>query len=184
MGVETNAMIVSSFLIHEGIGSIEDFTDDLFPESVNVNDPKSIQRWLYGRVHSFLSKEIMPIPIFSDLIFNNENEAVQCRGQSCELTFQFEAIRKHHKSVAHDINYEDNSDYLYEYSWLRLGLGLLLMDADDAIKEGDGHRLIRLYGIITFLFKLLGHTKYAYSGLRLKAAELALLSPSRFHELQ
>ena len=75
-------------------------------------------------------------------------------------------------------------DDLYNYSCARLCVGLLLLNANDAVKEGDGDRLIRFYNIFTFIFRMNGNHKYAYVCLRLKARELALLSPRVFHRLK
>ena len=61
---------------------------------------------------------------------------------------------------------------------------MLLTDADDSVKEGDGQRLSRIWNILTYLFKVTNHHKYAFLGLRYKACELALLSPQRWHQLQ
>ena len=61
---------------------------------------------------------------------------------------------------------------------------MLLTDADDSVKEGDGQRLSRIWNILTYLFKVTNHHKYAFLGLRYKACELALLSPQHWHQLQ
>ena len=61
--------------------------------------------------------------------------------------------------------------------------GLCLLDADDAVREGDGSRLMNVYEMFQLLFRMMGNTKYSYSLLRLKACRLALLTPKMAHQL-
>lgn len=76
------------------------------------------------------------------------------------------------------------SDGIYDYGCLTLSLGLLLRDADDAVREGDGERLSRVWKFLTFLYRAGGNNKYALAGLRLTASHLALLSPRQSHRLK
>ena len=66
---------------------------------------------------------------------------------------------------------------------LHLSLGLLLYNADDSVKEGDGERLMRVWKFLTFVFRSHGKHKYALAGLRLMASRLALLTPRQAHRL-
>ena len=156
----------------------------------NLKDKKAVRRWLHGRISVLLQKVVMPT--FSDLHkLVDKKELMKCRDPTCEEYFKFKAIRKSHELEVHQMNKEDTNDKedvekdgLYEYSCSRLAIGMLLMDADDSVKEGDGQRLSRIWNILTFLFKVTNHHKYAFLGLRYKACELALLSPQRWHQLQ
>ena len=56
-------------------------------------------------------------------------------------------------------------DFKYNYHKGKLSYGLLLFDINDAIKEGDGIRLLNLYKIALYVFKCYGRTKYAYTTL-------------------
>ena len=51
---------------------------------------------------------------------------------------------------------------LFNYSKAHFSLVLLLMNADDAIIEGDGVRLQRVLGVLTLVFKATRNSKYAY----------------------
>ena len=64
----------------------------------------------------------------------------------------------------------DDGDGIDDYGCLTLSLGLLLRDADDAGKEGDGERLSRIWKFVTFLYRVGGNDKYAVAGLRLTAS--------------
>ena len=63
-------------------------------------------------------------------------------------------------------------EHIVNYGCLHLSLGLLVRDAEDAVKEGDGHRLISVCKFLTFLYRLKGGNKYALAGLRLQASVL------------
>ena len=79
---------------------------------------------------------------------------------------------------------QTNKDGKYEYGCLTLSLGLLLRDADDAVKEGDGKRITRVWKFLTFLYRHGGNNKYALAGLRLTACHMALLTPQQSHLLK
>lgn len=53
-------------------------------------------------------------------------------------------------------------DYMYNYHSAKLTFGLILLEFNDAIKEGDGDRLFDIYKIALLLYKAHGHFKYAY----------------------
>ena len=56
-------------------------------------------------------------------------------------------------------------------------------DINDAIKEGDGQRLIRLYKVALLIFKCYGCTKYAYTTLLLLVKVNALLTEMKAAQL-
>ena len=63
-------------------------------------------------------------------------------------------------------------------------MGLLIRDAEDSVKEGDGQRLLRVWKFLTLLFRLRGCHKYALAGLRLIASTEGLLTPRKAHQLK
>ena len=71
---------------------------------------------------------------------------------------------------------EDNSDRILNYSKTALTLGLLKLDHDDAIKLGDGERILRLDSIMYLLYKRFHCTKYAYGMLETIMQSKVLLS--------
>ena len=54
------------------------------------------------------------------------------------------------------------SDYVYNYHRGKLVFGLLLLEFEDAVKEGDGARLTNVYKLALLFYKCYGHQKYAY----------------------
>ena len=58
-----------------------------------------------------------------------------------------------------------------------------MCDISDAIKEGDGERLMRLYKVALLIFKCYGCTKYAYITLLLLVKVNALLTEKKADRL-
>ena len=55
----------------------------------------------------------------------------------------------------------------------------MLLEFNDAIKEGDGARLFELYKLALLLYKTYGHYKYAYAVLLYLVKCTAILPPSQ-----
>ena len=68
-------------------------------------------------------------------------------------------------------------DDRYNYATLRLSMGMFLKNFDDAVKEGDGDRIIRCWKFAMLIYKAYGHNKYALAALRLQASVMAMLTP-------
>lgn len=74
-------------------------------------------------------------------------------------------------------------DNIYNYHRAKLCHGFVLADFNDAIREGDGERVISLYTILLLIFKTHGCTKYAYTTLLLLVKVSALLTRSQSFRL-
>ena len=81
------------------------------------------------------------------------------------------------------VNDEDKHDYKFNYHKAKIRFGLLLADINDALKEGDGKRLLTLYKNALLLYKCHGHTKYAYSTLLFLTKVKAILSADKAESL-
>lgn len=68
-------------------------------------------------------------------------------------------------------------DDRYNYSTLRMSMGMLLRNFDNAVKEGDGERILRCWKFALLIYRAKNHTKYALAALQLQACIQALLSP-------
>ena len=77
----------------------------------------------------------------------------------------------------------DEDDAVYNYASAVIGYGLLANDFEDAYKEGDGERTIRLWKFFLLHFKANGRTKYALEAFNLIAKVNALLSARKAHQL-
>lgn len=78
--------------------------------------------------------------------------------------------------VTEETNVPDKSDHLYNYHCAKLKFGLLLIDFDDAVREGDGQRLHDIFKLALLLYKSGGHFKYAYAVLHYLVKIAALYS--------
>ena len=59
------------------------------------------------------------------------------------------------------------SGTICDYSCEVLSLGLLYLDFKDAVREGDGDRIIMIWKYFLLIFKATGHTNYALEALTL-----------------
>lgn len=75
------------------------------------------------------------------------------------------------------------SDDRFNYACVRLALGMLLRNFDDAVKEGDGVRILRCWTIAMLIFCAHHHNKYALASFYLQAATQAILTPRQAHSL-
>ena len=76
-----------------------------------------------------------------------------------------------------------NNDDVSSYMSNVLGMGLFAWDMEDAIREGDGERMIRLWKFLLLLFKQAGKTKYSLEAMHLLFDVTVALSKKRSHEL-
>lgn len=66
----------------------------------------------------------------------------------------------------------------YDYGCEVLALGLLVIDFKDAVREGDGDRIIALWKYLMLVFKASGRKNYAIEGLTLLSQYSMILPPN------
>ena len=90
--------------------------------------------------------------------------------------FKYKSFRNRHEKTEYNYDREkitnnvekpQQKDYKFGCMKASLSFNLLLRDINDAIKEGDGLRLIDLYKMSLLYYKAYHHTKYSYSLLKL-----------------
>ena len=69
------------------------------------------------------------------------------------------------------------SDRVQAYARDVLSLGLLYLEFNDAIREGDGSRILRCWQYFLFIFKATNHRNYAIEAFTLLAQEKFVFSP-------
>ncbi len=77
-----------------------------------------------------------------------------------------------------------NPDRVYGYSCDIITQGLLFMEFTDAIREGDGHRVLRCYKFLMLLFKVTGRKNYAIDSFILLAQYYIIFTPRMAEELK
>ena len=70
---------------------------------------------------------------------------------------------------------------VYEYTCAVISLGLLYLDFKDAVREGDGERVLRLYKYLMLIWKATGHKNYAIEAFTL-LSQYHLLLPQNLAE--
>lgn len=89
-------------------------------------------------------------------------------------------LREHiHLSMEHS----ESSDGVLAYADEVLSLTLLLAEFEDAIKEGDGGRVIRCWKFLLPIFRVTHHKNYSLGALNLLIQYNALLSPRHREQL-
>lgn len=124
-------------------------------------------------------------------------EEFKCRDPGCQRKYKSEKCRVRHEQKCYSLFADDNNtttsdkdqkttpeseDHIFNYRCLHLSLGLLLCDAEDSVKEGDGDRLSKVWKFLTFIYQFGGGNKYALSGLQ--ASLLGLLTPKDAHKFK
>ena len=77
-----------------------------------------------------------------------------------------------------------NEDHLRNYHCAKLTFGLILMEFNDAIKEGDGERLLDVYKVALLIYKANGKSKYAYEVLLYLVKIYGILSGYEAHNMK
>ena len=108
--------------------------------------------------------------------------------------FKYRKCCTRHEQTTHSLFVEEETtakskaknpdDGIFNYGCLHITLGLLIPNAEDAVKEGDGDRLIRVWKFLTFLFRINGENKYALAGLCVQASILGLLTLRDAHRFK
>lgn len=117
-----------------------------------------------------------------------------CRHPGCPIIYKYAKARDTHESNVHGLSSASVTtpakpsillvDHIKQHTQARLTFGLFLLDMHDAVREGDGERLLRLYTVALLYYKVYGHHQYAYSTFLLTVQVNATLSPSLAHSLK
>ena len=78
---------------------------------------------------------------------------------------------------------EESQDGIFNYSQEVMTLGLLCMEFEDAIREGDGLRLLRVWKFLLLIFKAAHRKNYSIEALTILVQYYALLSPRQREQL-
>ena len=75
-------------------------------------------------------------------------------------------------------------DHIREYAKEVLTLGLFFMEYRDAIREGDGTRVLRCWKYLVLFFRATGHRNYAIEGFTLLTQHKYFLTPRLAQQVQ
>lgn len=195
--IDTDAFIIAASLRHFGMDKVTDRpTTNCFPGDVKNASVVEKRQWFHNQVYSMVEMYVM-----DSMVTLQEHRHVandfKCRDPNCERIYKYDKCRVRHEQKCHNLfadgelttetdekTSSDSEDHIFNYGCLHLSLGLLLRDAEDAVKEGDGDRLMTVWKILTFVYRLEGATKYALADLRIQASLLGLLTPKNAHRFK
>ncbi|XP_078606564.1 uncharacterized protein LOC144879197 [Branchiostoma floridae x Branchiostoma japonicum] len=204
---DLDALILTVAMDYFGMDTMEDLPKkNCFPPDIAVADKETRRAWLSEQVGHIIDKYVMlkEGEIVSNVASGVKSsffppEPLPCRYPDCHRTFRHEKIRNDHEIQAHDLNMQptpnpnsspdkpkescQEEDYKRNYTLARLSYGLFLRNMRDAVKEGDGERLQRLYSFAMLYYRAYGHTQYAYSSFLMKVQVASILSPHMAHSL-
>ena len=107
-------------------------------------------------------------------IFKLAMEAIVKEFVDLDLTYKEQVVSQHPSKI----------DSVREYACEVLTLGLLLMEFNDGIHEGDGNRIFRCWSYFLLLFKASNRTNYSIEAFNLLANYHYLLSPRQAMQLK
>ena len=116
----------------------------------------------------------------------------RCRMEGCPKVYKYRKARDTHELKCHGLQLQPEEptppptptmDHKTEHSVARLSFGFFLMNLHDAVREGDGKRLLKLYKVALLYYRAYGHTQYAHSTFLLSVQLNATLSPNLVHNL-
>ena len=193
--IETDAFICSATMTYFGMDDVsEEPKEHCLPEGLKEGGVTEKRQWFHQQLYSMLDAYIMDSVESLKDHGQEEEEVVRCRDPACNRTFKYRKCRTRHEQNTHSLFVEEETtdkaktkkpeDGIFNYGCLHISLGLLIRDAEDAVKEGDGDRLIRVWKFLTFLYRLNGANKYALAGLRVQASISGLLTPRDAHRFK
>lgn len=110
-------------------------------------------------------------------LFVNPNfRSFCCRHERVQHEQDYQTTQADETGTSATNNDKDaKADSIFNYHNARIQCGLLFLNIIDAIKEGDGNRLMRCYKVVLLFMYKFKHIKYAYILLLLFAKLYALL---------
>ena len=170
---ETDAFICSATMTYFSMDDVSDQAKEhIVPEGLKDASLPEKRQWFYEQVYSLLDSFVMDSVDSLKDESQDEEEVVKCCDPSCNRTFKYRKCRTC-MSRPHTIylltqkrvggggqsKAKKPEDSIFDYGCLHLRLGLVIRDAEDAVKEGDGDRLMRVWTFLTLLFCLKSKNK-------------------------
>ena len=198
---ETDALIITLTLSYFGLAGTDVPPEEVIPPTVITSSKEAKIGWFYDEVKKMILQFVVE-PNSKDIINIHENIAALsneapvffCSEPGCHKTFRYEKVWNHHKKKVHHSTLselepikkpqkQEAGDDIHNYCTARLNLGLLVRNADDAVKEGDGERILNCWKFFLLYFKAFGHHKYAYASFLQQAKVKAILTEAQSEQL-
>ena len=180
-----------------------DVPEDFIPDDIRSASPEVQRTWLHKAVSEIVDRFVL----FNDIAdFGRgvreiasdhppKGKELPCRMPGCPFVYKYRQARVNHERKSHgltapstvvpdaDLVSPGSVDHKQQHTEARLSFAFILHSMQDAVKEGDGERLLRLYSVALLFYKAYGHNQYAYSTLLMTVQVKASLSPRLAHSL-
>ena len=176
-------------------------SDGVVPDHIQQGSAEQKRTWLHDSVAEVVDKFLMSTDISglsagvteAARAQRTEKEMLPCCEPGCTKGFIYKKARETHEKKVHSLEVaampvvqpasSDLIDHKKDHTEARLSFGFLLFNMLDAVKEGDGERLLRLYKVALLIYKAYGHSQYAYSTFLFLVQANATLSPRVAHDV-
>jgi len=206
--METDAFIVAAALKYFEMESLDTCAKEVIPSNTMRQSKQDRRIWLHGYVKNIVQTYVMDEQQSKHTEIREgveqaarppQRALVNCFVCGKEYRFrkalinhldrehashspipdpeEMEQPRANHSQSSEELPHDDR----FNYACFRLGFGLLLRNFDDAVKEGDGERIIRCWKMSLLIWRAYCHTKYPYAAFHLIAATQATLTPRQAH---
>ncbi len=208
VNIETDAFLVAATMEYFEMHKLDEPEDSIIPPDV-LNASKQEKRiWLHRHTRNVLEKFVMAEQKTTHTVIREsvlrEQQLSEARHQECvcpvcSKKYHYRKclekhVKQHHPNITlgSEITSSNSnesvttststkSDDRFNYACVRLALGLMLRNFDDAVKEGDGERILRCWKMAMLIFRAHHHHKYALATLHLQAFTQAILTPRQAH---
>ena len=179
----TDAYLINGALVHFGMASVEEKPTKNVYEGSGL-DEEGKRSYVVEAITDFLEEHVVySVPELSHTAPTSND--LKCR--VCQKAYKRPTALKKtrgREDICQPVTEQSQTvDKVRNYTHQLLILLLLRLDHNDAIKHGDGERVIRLYKYFCLYFKVSNCPKYSFAMLQLQAQVNALLSPRLAHSL-
>eukprot|EP00794_Sanderia_malayensis_P017142 gene17142-18864_t len=163
---ETDALITTLAMTYFGIDDIDSPSENVIPPMILCASNERKQEWFIGHVKKLvqdfiIGKNMEHVADIQQSVTTADQErqtmSFACRFPGCTKQYRNKKVRASHEVKIHSFEVQENKedktcgemeqDDVLNYAGSRLNLGLLIRNAEDFVKEGDGKRIIRVEAI-------------------------------------
>ncbi|XP_041913015.1 uncharacterized protein LOC121677923 [Alosa sapidissima] len=169
---DTTALFLAAAMEHF---HMDDVTEGVIPDHVLQGTEVEKRTWLHDTVADVVDRfmtstdtlQLSAAVTGAARAEHTGKEKLPCRQPGCTRVYVNKKSRENHEQKVHHLvaasvppaASSSMLDYKKQHTEARLCFGFLPWDMLDAVKEGDGERLLRLYKMPLLMFKAYGHTK-------------------------
>ncbi|XP_073728877.1 uncharacterized protein [Misgurnus anguillicaudatus] len=188
---DTTALLLTAAMEHFGL---QDVAEEIASGSTDIR-----RTWLHAKSAEIVEKFVLLGDVTEAMTGlceasekSTETKHYPCRAQGCQQVYAYLRARDKHELKKHNLDLTDKlsgntslskRDHKQEHTVARLSFSFMILDMLDAVKEGDGERLMRLYKVAMIYYKAFGHSHYAYSTLLMTLQVNACLTPRMSHSM-